>query len=314
VDKEWKGPNMGVLEGRVAVVTGAGRGIGRGIALHLAREGARVVVNDPGGSVHGEGGDGSVAQQVVREIDGSGGEAVASTDTVASWEGGHRIIETALDCFGRVDVLVNNAGILRDRFLHQMSEEEWDAVVHVHLGGAFHCTRAAAPHMRKQQWGRIIFMTSTAGFIGTIAQCNYAAAKMGMLGFSRDVAMEMQQDNVTANCIAPFAWTRIPASIPTVTEEIKESVDRLFKDMTPDHVSPLVVFLASEKAARISGQVFGVRGKEVYLFSQPRVARSIHSAEGWTAGDLATVLGPTFKKHFTPLDNSITFFDWKALL
>ncbi len=305
---------MGVLDGRVAVVTGAGRGIGRGIAHHLAREGARVVVNDPGGSVHGEGGDGSVARDVVQEINGFGGEAVASLDTVATWEGGHRIVETALDHFGRIDILVNNAGILRDHFVHQMSEEEWDAVVHVHLGGAFHCTRAAAPHMRKQAWGRIIFITSTGGFIGTIAQCNYAAAKMGMLGLSRDAAMDMRNDNVTANCVAPFAWTRIPGSIPTATEEIKEDMDRLFKDMTPEQVSPLVVFLASEKSTRISGQVFGVRGKEVFLFSQPQVTRSLHSAEGWTPGDLANVLGPTFKQHFTPLDNSITFFDWKALL
>jgi len=305
---------MGILEGRVAVVTGAGRGIGRGVALHLAREGARVVVNDPGGSVHGEGADDAVAAQVVREIEQGGGEAAASTDTVATWEGGHRIVETALERFGRIDILVNNAGILRDRFIHQMREDAWDAVVEVHLGGAFHCTRAAAVHMRKQRWGRVLFMTSTAGFIGTLAQCNYAAAKMGMLGLSRNLAMEMRRDNVTANCIAPFAWTRIPASIPPVTEEIKESVDRLFKDMTPEHVSPLVVFLASEKAARISGQVFGVRGKEVYLFGQPGVVRSLHRAEGWSAADLAKVLAPTFKPHFTPLDNSITFFDWPALL
>jgi len=255
-----------------------------------------------------------VALQVVREIQENGGEAAASTETVATWEGGHRIVETALERFGRIDILVNNAGILRDRFVHQMTEEEWDPVVQVHLGGAFHCTRAAAPHMRRQAWGRIVFMTSTAGFIGTVAQCNYGAAKMGMLGLSRSVALEMQGHNVTANCVAPFAWTRIPASIPAVTDEIRESVDRLFKDMSPEQVSPLVVFLASEKSAGISGQVFGVRGKEVYLFSQPRVARSIHCAEAWTADDLASVLGPAFRPHLTPLDNSISFFDWQALL
>jgi len=168
--------------------------------------------------------------------------------------------------------------------------------------------------MRQQRWGRVIFITSTAGFIGTIAQCNYGAAKMGMLGLSRNLAVEMQHYNVTSNCIAPFAWTRIPASVPTPTEEIKMSVDRLFKDMCPEDVSPLAVFLASEGAAGITGQVFGVRGKEVYTFTQPRVARSIHNAEGWSAKDLASVLEPTFKHHLTPLDNSITFFDWDALL
>jgi len=305
---------VGLLDGKVAVVTGAGRGLGRGMALHLAREGARVVVNDLGGSVRGEGRDDSVAGQVVEEIRTGGGEAVANADTVASWEGGQSIVQTALDHYGRVDILVNNAGILRDQFIYQMSEKDWDAVVDVHLLGAFSCTRAAAPLMREQGWGRVLFITSTAGFIGTIAQCNYGAAKMGVLGLSLSLALEMQPHNVTSNCIAPFAWTRIPASIPAVTDEIKASVDRLFKDMCPEDVSPLAVFLASDRAAGITGQVFGVRGKEIYTYNQPRVTRSIHRHEGWTARDLASVLEPTFKQHLTPLDNSITFFDWDALL
>ncbi len=176
---------MAILEGKVAVVTGAGRGIGKGIAMHMAREGAQVVVNDLGGSVRGEGDDIAVADQVVEEIKANGGEAVSNTDSVASWEGGQRIIQAAMDNFGRIDILVNNAGILRDQFVYYMSEEEWDAVIDVHLKGSFYCSRAAAPHMRDQKWGRLIFITSTAGFIGTIAQCNYGAAKMGMLGLSR---------------------------------------------------------------------------------------------------------------------------------
>jgi len=304
---------VGILDGRVAVVTGSGRGIGRGIAHHLAREGARVVINDHGGSVHGQGSDASVAETVAREIRSKGGDAVSNTDSVASWDGGHRIIQTALDSYGRIDILVNNAGILRDRFVHQMSEEEWDAVLGVHLMGSFYCTRAAVPHMRKQRWGRLLFMTSTAGFIGTIAQANYGAAKMGIVGLSRQAAIEMGRYNVTSNCIAPFAWTRIPASIPAVTEEIRRSVDRLFKDMTPGEISPLAVYLASEKARGISGQIFGVRGKEIYLFNQPRVVRSLHRSEGWTPEELSRVLETTFRPDLTPLDNSISYFSWDAL-
>ena len=305
---------MGILAGKVAVVTGAGRGIGRGAAFHLSREGARVVVNDLGGSVRGEGRDGSIAEQVAEEIKANGGEAVASADTVASWEGGHEIIQTALDTYGRIDILINNAGILRDQFAVQMSEEEWDAVIDVHLSGSFYCTLAALPTMRKQRFGRVLFMSSTAGFIGTIGQCNYGAAKMGILGLSRNVAIEMQRYNVTSNCIAPFAWTRIPASIPPVKEEIKKNVDRLFKDMRPEDISPLVVFLASERAGQITGQVFGVRGKEIYIFSQPQVVRSVHRSGGWAAQDLARVLESTFRQHFTPLDSSMDFFHWDALL
>ncbi len=305
---------MGMLEGKTAVITGAGRGIGRGLALHLAREGAAVVVNDPGASVGGEGGDKSVAEQVAEEIRTGGGRAEANTDSVATWEGGQAIIQTALDHFGRVDILINNAGILRDRFLCQMSEEEWDAVIGVHLKGSCYCTRAAIPHMVKNKWGRILFMTSTAGFIGTIQQCNYGAAKVGMLGLSRTIAMEFKDYNITSNCIAPFAWTRIPDSIPADHEAVRENIDRLFKNMSPEDISPLAVYLAGEQAKAVSGQVFGVRGKEIYIFNQPRISRSIHCAGGWTADELDKLLEPTFKPHLTPLDNSMTYFTWGALI
>ncbi len=305
---------MGVLDGKVAVVTGAGRGIGRGIARHFAREGAQVVINDLGGSVKGEGNDISVAEQVAEEIKAAGGTAVANGDSVSPVTSGENIIRTAIDQFGRIDILVNNAGILRDQFFHKMSEAEWDAVVDVHLNGSFYCTRAALPYMRAQQFGRIMYITSTAGFIGTIGQANYGAAKMGMLGLSRNVAIEMKGYNVTANCIAPFAWTRIPASVPTINDDAKQIVDRLFKDMTPEDISPLAVFLASDQAQKISGQVLGVRGKEIYIFNQPRVVRSIHKAEGWTAEELSKILEPTFKHHLTPLDDSTTHFTWDALL
>jgi len=305
---------MGRLDGKVAVVTGAGRGIGKGVALHLAREGAAVVVNDPGSSVLGDGSDVSVAKQVVDEIKAYGGSAVASTESVASMKGGEKIIQTALDNFGRIDIVVNNAGILRDNVVYRMSEEEWRAVIDVHLNGSFYCTRAALPYMKEQKWGRVIFMTSTAGFIGTFAQVNYAAAKTGMLSLSRHIALEMRRHEVTSNCIAPFAWTRIPASVAATTEDAKEAVDRLFKKMTPEDVSPLAVYLASEASKDITGQLFGVRGKEIYIFNQPRVVRSMHKAGGWTAEELGKTLEQTFANHFTPLDNSATYFTWEALV
>jgi len=305
---------MGMLDGKTAVITGAGRGIGRGLALHLDREGAGGVVNDPGGSVDGEGADKSVAELVAKEIRARGGRAVANTDSVATWEGGQAIIQTATDHFGRVDILINNAGILRDEFLYQMSEEQWDAVISVHLKGSCYCTRAAIPYMLKNKWGRILFMTSTAGFIGTIKQCNYGAAKVGMLGLSRTIAMEFKDHNITSNCIAPFAWTRIPDSIPAEHEAVRRNIDRLFKNMTPEDISPLAVYLASEQARAVTGQVFGVRGKEIYIFNQPRITRSIHCTGGWTVDKLNQLLESTFKPHLTPLDNSMTYFTWEALI
>ncbi len=304
---------MGTLDGKVAVVTGAGRGIGQGIAMHLAEEGARVVVNDPGGSVIGDETDISVAEQTVKEIKSAGGDAVANTESVASMKGGISIIQCALDNFGQIDILANNAGILRDNPVHRMSCDEWKAVIDVHLNGSFYCTRAALPYMKDQRWGRVLFMTSTAGFIGTFAQVNYAAAKTGMLSFSRHIALEMNRYNITSNCVAPFAWTRIPASISAPTEEAQKAVDRLFKKMTPQDVSPLAVYLAGEEAKDITGQIFGVRGKEIYIFNQPQVVRSIHNAKGWTAEGLEQVLESTFEHHLTPLDNSSTYFTWEAL-
>jgi len=192
--------------------------------------------------------------------------------------------------------------------------EEWDSVVNVHLQGSFYCSRAALPHMRKQKWGRILHITSTAGFIGSIAQCNYGAAKMGLVGLSRCIALEAAPYQITSNCIAPFAWTRIPASIPTANEESQQVIDRLFKDMTPEDVSPLTVFLASDEAKEINGQIIGVRGKEIYIFSQPRIVRSLHNAQGWTAEELGEKLEATFLHHFTPLYDSTTYFSWDALI
>lgn len=304
---------MGMLENKVAVITGAGRGIGREIALLMAQEGARVVINDLGGSEGGQGDDKKVADLVVEEIKKAGGQAAANYDSVATGEGASRIIQTAVERFGRIDILVNNAGILRDRMLFKMSDEEWDGVLKTHLYGSFYCTRAAAAHFREQKSGRLIHFTSTAGLIGNVGQANYAAAKLGIVGLSRVAALDLQRANVTSNCIAPFAWTRLIATIPTDDPAQAAKVEKL-KKMSPADVAPLVCFLASDAAQNITSQVFGVRGKEIFLFSQPRILRSIHDSEGWTPAKLASMIEPTMGSHFHPLDFSGKYISWDPLV
>ena len=302
-----------VLKDKVAVVTGAARGIGREIAMLMARLGARVVVNDYGGTEAGQGGGQAPADEVVAEIRKAGGQAVGSYDSVASMAGGQRIVQTAVDTFGRIDVVVNNAGILRDRMIFNMTEEEWDSVIDTHLKGCFAVTRAAAPLMREQKWGRIINMTSTSGLVGNVGQANYAAAKLGIVGFTKVVALDMARYNVTANCISPFAWTRMIGTIPTETEAQKVRVEKI-KKMGPEHIAPVAVFLASEAAKEVSGQVFGVRGKELMLFSHMRPVRSIHDDRVWTPERLAELFPGTLRHHLAPLETSGQFFNYDPLV
>jgi NAD(P)-dependent dehydrogenase (short-subunit alcohol dehydrogenase family) len=302
-----------LLAERVAVVTGGGRGIGREISLLMARSGARVVVNDHGGREDGSGGESSPADAVVKEIQAAGGQARASYESVASMAGGRRIVETALDAFGRLDIVVNNAGIVRDRMIFNMTEEEWDSVIAVHLKGSFAVTRAAAPHFRERRWGRFVNMTSTSGLVGNVGQANYAAAKLGIAGLTRVTALDMARYNVTANCISPFAWTRLIGTIPTDTPEQKARVAKLER-MTPRDIAPLAVYLASDAAAHVSGQIFGVRGKEIFVFSQPRPVRSVHHAEGWSPEQLAEVFGGTLGHHLTPLESSAQYFSYDPLV
>src|SRR5712692_7352101 len=236
-----------VLKDRVAVVTGAARGIGREVAVLMARLGARVVVNDYGGTESGQGGGQAPADEVVAEVRKAGGQAVANYDSVASMAGGQRIVQTAIDSFGRIDIIVNNAGILRDRMIFNMTEEEWDAVINTHLKGTFAVTRAAAVFMREQRSGRVINMTSTSGLVGNVGQANYAAAKLGIVGLTKVTALDMARYNVTANCISPFAWTRMIGTFPSETDAQKARVEKI-KKMSPAHIAPLAAFLASDAA------------------------------------------------------------------
>lgn len=302
-----------MVKDKVVVVTGAGRGIGRAIALHFAQYGAKVVVNDPGGAPDGQGGDQRVAEQVVDEIIKAGGQAVASFDSVDSLAGATSIIDTAIKNFGRIDVVVNNAGILRDRILFKMSEEEFDAVLKVHVKGAWSMTRAAAPFMREQKFGRIINFTSTTGLIGQVGQVNYGTAKAGIVGLTKNTALDMEKYNVTANVICPFAYTRLVGTIESDDPIIQARIDK-FKKMTPEKIAPLVVYLASDQAQEVSGQIFAVRGNELVLFSQIRPIRNMQLDNGWTVEKIAETFIPAVKNNFYPLQISNDIFPYDPLV
>ncbi|GAA0688392.1 SDR family oxidoreductase [Marinobacterium maritimum] len=298
-----------LLEGKVIVVTGAGRGIGRATALMLAANGAKVVVNDIGGSADGSGADQSPADEVVAEILAAGGEAVANFNSVTEWEGGQAIIRSAIENFGRIDGVVNNAGNLRDGIFHKMSEADFDSVIAVHLKGSYNVSRAAAPHFREQGSGTFVNMTSTSGLIGNFGQANYAAAKLGIVGLSKSMALDMQRYGVTSNCIAPFAWSRLIGSIPTDSDEQKARVAKI-QQMTPDKIATLAVTLCSDRAKHVTGQIFGVRNNEIFLFSQPRPIRSAQTSEGWTPETVLDRVLPAFESDFYPLERSGDVFNW----
>jgi NAD(P)-dependent dehydrogenase (short-subunit alcohol dehydrogenase family) len=288
-----------MLQGKVVVVTGAGAGIGRDLALAMAQEGARVVVNDVGDAAH----------QVVAEIRAAGGDALASVESVSEATAAQRIVDGAVEAFGRIDGVVNNAGILRDRIFHKMGVDEWDAVIRVHLYGSYYVSRAAANHFKEQGGGAFVHMTSTSGLIGNLGQANYNAAKMGIAALSKSIALDMQKFNVRSNCIAPFAWTAMTSSIPTDTPDQVARVEK-FKQMTPAKIAPLAVYLLSDAAAAVNAQIFTVRNNEIFLMSQPRPVRSVHRQEGWTARSLAEHGMPALKAAFVPMERSADVFSW----
>jgi NAD(P)-dependent dehydrogenase (short-subunit alcohol dehydrogenase family) len=300
---------MKLLEGKVIVVTGAGAGVGKGIALEAARQGARVIVNDIGVNIDGSGGSAGPAQITVDEIRAGGGEASANTDSVAEWPAAQKIVQQALDLYGRIDGVVNNAGNLRDVLFHKMNEEEFDAVVRVHLKGSWNVSRAAAPHFKSQESGAYVHMTSTAGLIGNLGQANYASAKMGIVGLSKSIAVDMQRFNVRSNCIAPFAFTRMVSSIPTNTPEAAERM-KVNMRLEADKIAPFTLALLTDQARHVSGQIFGVRNNEIYFMSQPRPLRTAHASEGWTVQSCIDRALPMFKPNFYPLDLSRDVFNW----
>lgn len=288
-----------MLAGKAGVITGAGRGIGRALALAMAREGAALVVNDAGVALDGAPAAERPADAVVAEIAAAGGTAVADAGSVTSADAARAMIATAERAFGRLDFIVNNAGIVRDTIFHKMREDDWDAVIAVHLKGSYNVARAAAEVFRRQESGAVVNMTSTSGLIGTYGQANYAAAKLGLVALTRSIALDMRRFHVRANAIAPFAWTRIAGTIPddnTATARREQ-----LQSLRAEDIAPLAIWLVSDAARDVSGQVFAVRGAEIVLFSLPRPAASMHQPGGWTAaavGDRMRELAP----RFTPLE------------
>jgi len=285
---------MGALDGRVAIITGSGRGIGREHALLFAQEGAKVVINDLGGAIDGSGDDRTPAQQVVDEIKAMGGEAVANADNVADWEGGQRLIQTAIDTFGDLHILVNNAGILRDRVLVNMTEDEWDSVIHVHLKGHFIPTRFAAAYWREQTKAgktvkaNVVNTSSTSGLLGNPGQTNYGAAKAGIAAFSVIAAMELERYGVRVNSIAPAARTRMTEATPGLGEVVKAPEDASKFDIwDPANVSPMVAYLATENLP-FTGRVFFVQGGKVQNMTPWQMAETIDNNDRWTVAELET--------------------------
>jgi NAD(P)-dependent dehydrogenase (short-subunit alcohol dehydrogenase family) len=303
---------MGELAGKVIIVTGAGGGIGKEIALMVAREGGSVVVNDVGAGLRGEPGDTGAAATLVAEIRAVGGQAFASQHSVSQADSAAAIIQTAIDEFGHIDGVVNNAGILRDKLFHKMEPADFDAVIDVHLRGSFYVSNAAANYFREQGHGSYVHMTSTSGLIGNLGQANYAAAKLGIVGLSRSIAIDMERFGVRSNCIAPFAWSRMTSSIKATTPEEIARVGRL-KEMGPEKVAVLACLLLTDWAGDISGQVFCVRNNEIMTMGQSRPLRSVHRSEGWTMESLKTHAIPSVRNSFYGLEKSADVLSWDPI-
>jgi len=301
--------SAGVLAGKVVIVTGAGGGVGEGIARLAAAEGASVLVNDLGGNPNGEGADAAPARRVADAINAAGGSAAPSFHSIATWDGAHAIIQDAIDAFGKIDAVVNNAGVLRDVIFHKMTLADWEIVRSVNLDGYFYVSRAAAEHFKAQGSGAFVHMTSTSGLIGNVGQANYSAAKLGVAGLSKSIALDMKRFGVRSNCVAPFAFTRMVGTIPANDEANRKRLE-IAKRMTPEKIAPLVVALVSDQAADVTGQVFGSRMNELILFTQTRPLRTTQTGEGWTPESVLSHALPAMRPSFYPLDISSHVFTW----
>ena len=301
----------GVLTGKAVLVTGAGHGIGREIALMAAAEGAAVLVNDLGASNAGEGRD-NIAEAVADLIRDQGGRAEAYGGDVSSFKDAKAMVAQPVNAFGGLHGVANIAGIARDGFFHKMSEEDFDLVIGVHLKGTFNVSRAAADHFRAQEGGAFVHTTSTAGLIGYHGIANYAAAKMGIVGLSRGIAMDMQRFGVRSNCMAPHAWSRMASTMVARTPEEEARVARQ-KQMEPGKIAALTVYLMSSLAEGINGQIFGCRLNEIYLYNQSRIVRSVHAAEGWTPTSVHDHAMPSMRAALTSMENSTDVLGWDPI-
>lgn len=294
---------MGLFDGKVVMVTGGGRGIGREIALLVAKEGAKVLVNDlGGGEAGGDAGDAGPAEEVAGLIRKAGGEATSNSDSVTDIKAVKGMVEQAMDTFGGLHSVINPAGILRDKMFHKMDDESWDIVVEVHLKGSYNVCRATVEHFRKQEEGSYVLFTSTSGLLGNIGQTNYAAAKMGIVGLNRVLAMEGALKNVRSNVIAPTAWTRLIATIPIKDEESAARFEEMKQLIHPAQVAQLAVALAAPNCTA-SSQIFGVNGNNVQLYNQPRVIQTMTKMEGWTPESVINEALPAMEANYTPLEN-----------
>ena len=295
---------MKMLDGRVAICTGSGRGVGAEVAKLMAANGARVVVNDPGTSGSGEGADTRPAQQVVDAIKAAGGEAAANYGSVAKFDDCLAMVAQAREAFGGLHIVFNAAGILRDKMFHNMFPEDWQAVIDVHLNGHFNLNRAAVNLFREQNYGRMIMVSSTSGLLGNVGQANYASAKLGIVALARVVAMENASRGITANVICPSADTRMTRSVPTPKDPAAAALrEERLRRSRADAIAPLCVFLASEGAAYVNGQVFHQRAAELSLYGHMRPVRMVHRQGGWTPETIAEVAMPSLALGFTSLDS-----------
>ena len=296
---------MGALDGKVVLVTGGGNGIGRDCALIAAQEGAKVLVNDLGGGLKGEDeGSAGPAETVANVIRGAGGEAAHNSDSVTTYRAVQGMVEQALDTFGGLHAVINPAGILRDVMFHKMSEEDWDRVIDVHMRGSFNVARATIEHFRNQNDGAYMFFTSTSGLFGNIGQANYGAAKMGIAGLSRIIAMEGARNNVRANCLAPVAWTRMTQSVPIKDEAAAARRKVMAEKIRADQPARFSVAMVSPGASHVSGQIFGASGENIILYSQPRPIETVTKEEGWTVATILSEAVPKMAPKFYDLNRA----------